>query len=418
MLFRERLDQAIRMAERTGDRVAVLFLDLDGFKTINDTLGHPLGDEMLASVAQRLTGAVRPRDTVARMGGDEFTLVLSEFSGLRSIDFLSRKIIGRLAEPYTLANRTVFVTATIGIALYPDDGKNADRLLQNADTAMYHAKAQGKNRFAYFSQELNQKAMERLEWETDLREGIQRDQFILYYQPQVDLAARSVVGCEALIRWNHPEKGLVSPTRFIELAEETGLIKPMGEWVMRKACEQASRWRAQGLPPLRVAVNMSGSQVTGVETIQDVYQVLTETHMDPAQLDIEITESTLMKDGDASIEVLHDLKRLGVGLSIDDFGTGYSSLSQLKRFPVDKLKVDQSFVKNLGSDADDEAIVGAIIAIGHHMKLKVVAEGVETRHQLSLVHALGCDEVQGYYFSRPVPPDEFAEFVRGGLSAF
>jgi diguanylate cyclase (GGDEF)-like protein/PAS domain S-box-containing protein len=418
VLFRERLDQAIKVAERTGDRVAVLFLDLDGFKTINDTLGHPSGDEMLASVAQRLIGAVRQKDTVARMGGDEFTLVLSEFSGVRSIDFLSRKIIGRLAEPYSVANRTVFITATIGIALYPDDGRNADSLLQNADTAMYHAKAQGKNRFAYFSSELNREARERLELETALREAIQRDEFTLYYQPQVDLVARKVVGCEALIRWNHPEKGLVSPTRFIALAEETGLIKPLGEWVMRQACEQARTWRDQGLPPLRVAVNMSGSQVTGIEIIQEVYEVLSETHMDAAQLDIEITESTLMKDRDASIEILRDLKRLGVGLSIDDFGTGYSSLSQLKRFPVDKLKIDQSFVRNLGSDPDDEAIVGAIIAIGHQMKLKVVAEGVETKHQLALVRAGGCDEVQGYYFSRPVPPDDFAQFVRSGLGEF
>jgi diguanylate cyclase (GGDEF)-like protein/PAS domain S-box-containing protein len=418
VLFRDRLDQAITMAERTGERVAVLFLDLDGFKTINDTLGHPVGDQMLATVAQRLTGAVRAKDTVARMGGDEFTLVLSEFSGLRSIEFLSRKIIARLSEPYELAHRTVFITATIGIALYPDDGKNADRLLQNADTAMYHAKAQGKNRFAYFSQELNRNALERLELETALREAIRREEFVLYYQPQVDLATRRVVGCEALIRWNHPTKGLISPMRFIDLAEETGLIMPMGEWVMRNACEQARLWRKQGLPRLRVAVNLSGSQVTGDEIVRKVYQIISETDMDAAQLDLEITESTLMKDNDAAVEILRDLKRLGVSLSIDDFGTGYSSLSQLKRFPVDKLKIDQSFVRNLGKDPDDEAIVGAIIAIGHNMKLKVVAEGVENREQLALVQAGGCDEVQGYYFSRPVPPDEFAQFVRGGLGSF
>jgi diguanylate cyclase (GGDEF)-like protein/PAS domain S-box-containing protein len=418
VLFRERLERAIKKAEPTGDRVAVLFMDLDGFKTINDTLGHPVGDEMLAKVARRLVGSVRTRDTVARMGGDEFTLVLSEFSGLRSIDFLSRKIIKKLAEPYQVANRTAYITATIGIALYPDDGQNADRLLQNADTAMYHAKSQGKNRFAYFSQELNRKAHERFELETALREAIQRDEFILYYQPQVDLAVRRVVGCEALIRWNHPQKGMIPPVRFIELAEETGLIKPMGEWVMRKACEQAGLWRAQGLPPLRVAVNVSGGQVTGDEIIQEVRHILSDTHMQASLLDIEITESTLMKDADTAIEILRDLKGLGVGLSIDDFGTGYSSLSQLKRFPVDKLKIDKSFVQNLETDRDDAAIVRAIIAIGHNLKLKVMAEGVENRQQLALVHAGGCDEVQGYYFSRPVPADDFARFVHAGLGGF
>lgn len=415
VLFRERLDQAIRRAKPTRDRVAVLFMDLDGFKTINDTLGHPVGDEMLAKVAQRLVGSVRSKDTVARMGGDEFTLVLSDFSGLRSIDFLSRKIIKRMSEPYQVANRTAYVTASIGIALFPDDGIDADRLLQNADTAMYHAKAQGKNGFAYFSQELNQKAFERFELETALREALRRDEFVLYYQPQVDLNAQRVVGCEALIRWNHPNKGMLSPVRFIDLAEETGLIKPMGEWVMRKACEQAGLWRAQGLPPLRVAVNMSGGQVTGDEIIQEVRNTLSETRMDARLLDIEITESTLMKDADTAIEILRDLKRLGVGLSIDDFGTGYSSLSQLKRFPVDKLKIDKSFVENLETDRDDAAIVRAIIAIGHNLKLKVMAEGVENQRQLALVHAGGCDEVQGYYFSRPVPADEFARFVKGGL---
>lgn len=418
VLFRERLDRAIKNAEPNRDSVALLFIDLDGFKTINDTLGHPVGDEMLAKVAQRLVGSVRGKDTVARMGGDEFTLVLAEFSGLRSIDFISRKIIKKLAEPYQVANRTVYITASIGIALYPNDGTDADRLLQNADTAMYHAKAQGKNGFAYFSQELNQKASERFELETALREALLRDEFVLYYQPQVDLRARRVVGCEALIRWNHPQKGMLSPIRFIELAEETGLIKPMGEWVMRAACEQAGLWRAQGLPPLRVAVNVSGGQVTGDEIIEDVRHILSDTRMEASLLDIEITESTLMKDADTAIEILRDLKGLGVGLSIDDFGTGYSSLSQLKRFPVDKLKIDKSFVEHLETDQDDAAIVRAIIAIGHNLKLRVMAEGVENNRQLALIRESGCDEVQGYYFSRPVPAVDFARFVRMGVGSF
>lgn len=415
VLFRDRVRQALRRADRTRTGVAVMYLDLDGFKTVNDTLGHPVGDELLVAVGERLKACVRKSDTVARLGGDEFTLLLADFADVRSIEFLARKVVERVSDPFAVAGRRIFVSASIGIALYPDDGGDADDLLQNADTAMYHVKERGKNGFQYFSREMNLKALDRLELETALREALDRQEFLLYYQPQVDLHTGRVCGSEALIRWKHPNRGLVSPVRFIGLAEETGLIKPLGEWVIRNACEQTRAWLAQGLPPLRVAVNMSGRQISGYETVQTIARILEETDMNPNLLDLEVTESTLMQDQEEAVEILKALKRFGVQVSIDDFGTGYSSLSHLKRFPVDKLKIDQSFVRGVTTDPDDEAIVKAIIAVGHSLKLKVIAEGVETKEHLDFLRIQGCDQIQGYYVSGPIPANTFAQFLSHGI---
>ncbi len=415
VLFRDRLRQALLKAERTGEKVAVLFLDLDGFKHINDTLGHPVGDKLLNAVGKRLLDCVRKSDTVARLGGDEFTLVVTGFAETRNIDFLSRKIIDRLAVPFILPDRKIFVTASIGISIYPGDGHSVDLLLQNADTAMYWAKEKGKNEVTYFSREMNIEAAQRLDLETALREGLRREEFVVYYQPQVDLPTDSVCGCEALVRWNHPKQGIVAPAGFIGLAEKTGLIRPLGEWVMKKACEQVGAWQRQGLPPLQVAVNLSGHQLNSGEIVETVSRIIAETGIEEGLLDLEITESVLMGTAEESERILTDLKGVGVQLSIDDFGTGYSSLSYLKRFPVDKLKIDKSFILSLPADSDDAAIVKAIIGVGHSMGIKVMAEGVETKDQLDFLKSLGCDMVQGYYYSRPIPADLFATLFRSGF---
>ena len=415
VLFRDRLRQALLRAERTGDKVAVLFLDLDGFKQINDTLGHPVGDKLLNAVGKRLLDSVRKSDTVARLGGDEFTLVVTSFAEARNLDFLARKIIDRLAIPFILPDRKIFVTASIGIAIYPGDGDDVDLLLQNADTAMYWAKEKGKNGVTYFSREMNIEAARRLDLETALIEGLRREEFIVYYQPQVDLATGNVSSCEALVRWNHPKQGILAPGGFIDLAEKTGLIRPLGEWVLKKACEQVGAWQRQGLPPLHVAVNLSGHQLNSGEIVETVSRIIAETGIEECLLDLEITESVLMGTAEESERILTDLKELGVQLSIDDFGTGYSSLSYLKRFPVDKLKIDKSFILNLPDDPDDVAIVKAIIGVGHSMNIKIMAEGVETKDHLDFLISQGCDMVQGYYYSRPVPADTFATLFRSGF---
>ena len=415
VLFRDRLRQALLKADRRGEKVAVLFLDLDGFKHINDTLGHPVGDKLLNAVGKRLLDCVRKSDTVARLGGDEFTLVVTDFAETRNLDFISRKITDRIAVPFILPDRKVFVNASIGISIYPDDGHSVDLLLQNADTAMYRAKEQGKNGVRYFSRDMNIEAAQRLELETALREGLRREEFIVYYQPQVDLATGEVRSCEALVRWNHPKQGIVAPGVFIGLAESTGLIRPLGEWVLRKACEQVAVWQQQGLPRLRVGVNISGHQLNTSEIVETVSQNLVEAGIEAGLLDLEITESALMGAAEESERILTDLKALGVQLSIDDFGTGYSSLSYLKRFPVDTLKIDRSFILDLPDDDDDVAIVKAIIGVGHSMNIKLMAEGVETKNQLDFLVSHGCDLVQGYYFSRPVPADTFASLFKSGF---
>lgn len=412
ILFRARLDQAILKADRTSERVAVMMLDLDDFKKVNDTLGHPMGDALLSVMAKRIADSVRKIDTVARLGGDEFGLVLESFAEIRSLDFISAKILRRVSEPYSLAGQKVFVSASIGISLYPDDGRDVDILLRNADTAMYHTKKHGKNRVSYFSSEMNRRARVRMTMETRLREAIDNAEFELHYQPQINLLTSQLVGCEALVRWRHQEKGLIAPNQFITIAEETGLISPIGNWVLETACEQIKVWQAQGFPEFPVSVNLSGVQIKSERILENIIKVVRTAAIDPRFLELEMTETVLMHDRDRAVELLKQLKKHGLALSIDDFGTGYSSMAYLKQFPVDKLKIDRSFIGDLATDKGDRAIVNAIIAMAKSLNLKVIAEGVETKAQADLLRSYGCNEVQGFYFGRPMPLKEFDLFVR------
>ncbi len=417
ILFRARLDQAILRAERSGERVALMLLDLDDFKNVNDTLGHPMGDALLSITAKRISDSVRRIDTVARLGGDEFGLVLEAFAEMRSLDFLSSKILARVSEPFSLAGQKIFVSGSIGISLYPDDGKDVDGLLQNADTAMYHTKKRGKNRFSYFSPDMNKRARYRMTMETRLREAIENSEFELHYQPQFNLLTRQLIGCEALVRWRHKSKGLILPNHFITIAEETGLISRIGNWVLQTACDQVRLWKSQRFPEFQVSVNLSGVQIRSENILQDISTIVNRAEIDPKLIELEMTETVLMHDRDRAVELLKKLKSLGLVLSIDDFGTGYSSMAYLKLFPVDKLKIDRSFIRELATDQDDKAIVKAIIAMAQSLKLNVLAEGVETRTQAELLRSYGCQEVQGFYFGRPMPVEEFDHFVTG-LSQF
>ncbi|MDP2878077.1 MAG: EAL domain-containing protein [Sulfuricella sp.] len=413
----ERLKQALTAAQYNNWLVAVLYLDLDRFKTINDTLGHPFGDKLLQAVAGRLAGHVRDSDTLARFSGDEFTIVLSDIGSQQNTALVAQKILDALAEPFNLEGQEVFITPSIGIALYPLDTDNKDDLIKNADTAMSHAKAQCGNGFHFYSTDMNATASQRLTMETQLRRALERDEFVLHYQPQVSLHTGRITGMEALLRWQHPERGLVAPGEFISLLEETGLIVPVGEWVLRSACIQNSAWLAEGLPPLRVAVNLSARQFRQSGLAAVVNQALLDAGLAPEHLELEITESIMIQDLQTTITTLHQLHTLGIQISIDDFGTGYSSLSYLKRMPISKIKIDQSFVRDICTDPDDEAIANAVIGLGHSLKMQVIAEGVETREQLEHLRAQGCDEIQGYYFSRPLPAEAFAQLVREGLAA-
>jgi len=412
LLFRDRLQQALVETARTRRMVALMLLDLDGFKTINDSLGHKAGDDLLTAVAERLINTVRKSDTVARLGGDEFTIVLPDVTDGQAAAIVGRKIIKVLADPFMVNGKEVFVTGSMGITLYPADGAKVDRLLQNADMALYRAKEQGKNEFQFFSEEMNREVSERLDLELALRSALDRQEFVLYYQPRLIFSSNEISGAEALIRWNHPTRGLVPPVKFIGLAEDTGLIVSIGEWVLRGACRQEKLWQEMGFPPRRMAVNVSARQLGQPGLVKTVEQILSETGLNPNCLELELTESVVMKDADATIRVFNELKRTGVHLCIDDFGTGYSSLSYLKRFPIDNVKIDKSFVEYSATNADDGIIVETIIAMAHSLKLKVIAEGVETREQLQFLRQLNCDEWQGYYCSEPRPPAEIAELFR------
>lgn len=412
LLFKDRLQRALIQADRRKTMVALMLLDLDRFKNINDTLGHGAGDQLLVSVAERLSRCVRKSDTVARLGGDEFTVVLPDIQNTMAATGVARKILKAMSKPFELAGRGVFITTSVGITIYPADGVQADRLLQNADMALYHAKEQGKNNFQFFSEEMNTQALKRSLLEDSLRTALERDEFEVYYQPRLDLRTGEILDLEALLRWNHPQQGLITPGNFIGVAEETGLIIPIGDWVLKTACEQNKRWHEMGFNTLGVAVNVSARQFNRQDFIQAIFDILDETRMDPSWLELELTESVAMKDAASTAKLFNDLKMKGVRISIDDFGTGYSSLSYLKSFPIDKLKIDQSFVKDLATESDDESIVKAVIAVAHSLKLKVVAEGVETKEQLKFLRLHHCDEWQGYYFSRPVPTDEVTELLR------
>ncbi|MHB8252876.1 MAG: GGDEF/EAL domain-containing response regulator [Acidiferrobacter sp.] len=402
-LFMERLERALSRSQWHERVAAVLFLDLDRFKLVNDTLGHELGDRLLQALALRLCASVRGGDTVARFGGDEFAVFLDDVSSPNDIAPIASKILEALTPPLTIDGHDLFVSASMGICLYPYDGSDAATLLKNADVAMYRAKQQGGNSYQFYQAGMNAQAMMRLDMETHLRRALEREEFVLHYQPQIDLRTGRTTGYEALIRWQRAEHGLISPMDFIPLAEETGLIIPMGEWVLRTACAQCRAWGMEGSQPPRIAVNVSSKQFNGGNLVAIVSRILSETHLGPGILEIEITESVLMHNAQAAIETLRVLSSMGVRISIDDFGTGYSSLSYLKRFPIDVLKVDQSFVRDITTDPDDAAIVSAIITMAHHLDIEVVAEGVETREQLEFLRAQGCDFVQGYYFSRPRP---------------
>jgi diguanylate cyclase (GGDEF)-like protein/PAS domain S-box-containing protein len=401
-LLQDRLQQALLTAAASGQRLAVAFVDLDRFKFINDSLGHHVGDELLKAVAARLKSCVRDCDTVARLGGDEFVLLINGHTGPEYVRQLMEKMLAAVAQPWVIQQGEFQVSCSIGVALHPDDGDAALTLLKHADSAMYRAKDHGRNNFQFFTRELNALMIEQLELETHLRRALERNQFVLRYQPRVHLATGQIVGAEALLRWRIPQKGTVAPMRFIGLAEETGLIVPIGKWVLQTACAQNKAWQDAGLPPIVVSVNVSPRQFRHENLVQAVADVLRSTRLEPRFLELELTESMVMHDAPKLVAMLDELKELGVKIAVDDFGTGYSSLSYLKRFPVDRLKVDRSFVENMTTEADDATIVRTIIALGHNLGLKVVAEGVETAQQARALRAYQCDEAQGFLFARAV----------------
>ena len=416
VLVQDRFEQARALVDRTGGKVALLFLDLDNFKTINDSLGHTVGDMLLKQIAHRLAGCVRDTDTISRQGGDEFLVVLPALLHPDDAAPVLLKLLERLREPIQADGHELSTSVSIGISVYPDDGPDFDTLLKKADTAMYRAKAAGRNAYRYFDEQMNIEAVEHLALRNDLRRALERGEFSLHYQPQIDLASGAVVGVEALMRWSHPERGAIPPVRFIPLAEESGLIVPMSVWVLREACQQAMRWRAAGLPELMMAVNLSAVQFRRGDVEQTVMQALESSGLQPESLELELTESILIHESEAVLATVQRLKQRGVRFSIDDFGTGYSSLSYLKRFAIDKLKIDQSFIRDLAVDPDDAAIVRAIIQMAHSLGLKALAEGVETAEMLARLRVFGCDEVQGYHFARPMPAQQFEQYLQARLS--
>jgi diguanylate cyclase (GGDEF)-like protein/PAS domain S-box-containing protein len=414
-LLQDRLSQAVAYSQRSGHPVWVMLIDLDRFKFVNDSMGHKAGDVLLMTIAARLRSALRDTDTVARLSGDEFVLILTEHDDERLNAEIVQRLMDAVAQPVMLGSKEFFVTCSIGVALYPTDGASADSLIEHADIAMYRAKKLGRNNFQFYTPAMNEEAMERVRIESALRNALERNEFVLHYQPQVNLASGQVVGMEALIRWQHPELGVVAPHRFVHVAEETGLIVPIGAWVMRTACAQNKAWQDAGLGHLRVAVNLSARQFGAAHLLADIAAVLEHTGLAPDRLEIELTESLFMSDVNLAVETLHGMKKLGVNLSIDDFGTGYSSLSYLSRFPIDVLKIDRSFVADITRDASDAAIVASIIALAHNLKLDVIAEGVETAEQLDYLRRHHCDEMQGYYFSRPLAAGDFEQLLRQKL---
>ena len=407
MLLTERLSRAIGQARRHSKRVGLMFVDLDYFKHINDSLGHTIGDLLLQMVADRLKLCVRDTDTVCRQGGDEFVILLTEIEHTLDAAPVAEKILAAFAEPCLIGGNELHVTLSIGISIYPDDGLDADSAMKNADTAMYHAKANGRNNFQFFTTEMNTRAVQRLFIEGNLRRALKQGEFMLYYQPKIDLASGLMIGSEALIRWQDPVHGLIYPKQFVPIAEESGLIVPIGSWVLREACRQVCAWQDSGLLAVPVSVNISAVEFRHKNFLESVALILKETGMLPSFLELELTESILMHDAKSSESVLESLKAMGMQLAIDDFGTGYSSLSYLKRFPINTLKIDQSFVQDIAIDPDDASIVSAMIGMGKSLKQRVIAEGVETEAQLAFLRSLQCDEGQGFLFGHPLPADQF-----------
>lgn len=417
-LFNERLGRAVERARRFRQLLAVMMIDLDRFKEINDTLGHRCGDRLLQEVAERFRLNVRNLDTVARLGGDEFAVVLPDVVQEEKASLVARRLLSCLEKPFRLEGHEVYVTASIGITLYPADTKDVDHMVKNADTAMYHAKDEGKNNFQFFSPAMNTSALEKFTIEADLRRALTRQEFLLHYQPKVAMKSGRIVGVEALVRWAHPERGLVSPATFIPIAEDTGLIVPLGAWVLKEACRQNMKWQEEGMGELSVSVNVSVRQFHKKTFPEEVARTLSETGIDPSLLEIEITESVLIQEVEETEKTLDRLKEMGLRLSIDDFGTGYSSLSYLKRFPLDVLKIDRSFVNDITTDPDDRAVVSSIIGLAHNLNLEVIAEGVETQEQFLFLKERDCDQLQGYYFSRPVGGKELSALVRDRKGRF
>lgn len=410
-LLNDRLRQAIARAERRGSLLAVLFIDLDHFKYVNDSLGHAVGDELLKAVAATFSACVREDDTVARSGGDEFVMVLSDAQSEDDVLSAMTRSLEAVSRQYTVAGHELHVSCSIGASLFPRDGRDAVTLLKNADTAMYRAKEGGRNRGQFYLEEMNARLGERLSLENKLRHALERGELLLHYQPQVDLRSGAIVGAEALIRWHQPELGLVPPDRFIGIAEETGLIVPIGEWVLETACAQAGAWRAAGLPRIRLAVNLSARQFRHKRLGESIRQALQANRLEPDSLELEITESMIMHDPTEAIRLLQDLKEIGVRIAVDDFGTGYSSLGYLKRFPIDVLKIDQSFVRGVADNRSDAAIARTVINLARSLYLHTIAEGVETAEQADLLHAWTCDEAQGYLFSRPLAAEDFTTLL-------
>ncbi|QEM67116.1 EAL domain-containing protein [Geobacter sp. FeAm09] len=415
-LLQDRLRHAIAQASRDRQMVGVLFLDLDRFKGINETLGHRAGDKLLKTIAKRLKACVRETDTLARIGGDEFAIVLMGVSSEEAITAITKKILGLISEPIYINGHEIYTTGSIGIAVYPMDGEDGSTLLKHADQAMYQAKERDGNNFQFFSSEMNIKALERMMLENSMRKALEREDLFLLYQPQVDTRTGKITGLEALLRWRHPDLGVIVPDKFIYLAEETGLIIPIGEWVLRTACLQAKAWQQQGFPPLRMAVNLSAKQFGQRNLDEAIAAILLESGFDPGWLELEITESTIMKNPDSNTRMLHKLKDMGISLAIDDFGTGYSSLSYLKHFPINRLKIDRMFVRDLVNNPDDAAIVEIIISMAHTLKLSVTAEGVETRPQMEFLASRNCAEMQGFLFSRPAKAEEITKILENGLN--
>jgi diguanylate cyclase (GGDEF)-like protein len=397
--------------------VALLFLDLDRFKFLNDTRGHPFGDRLLVDVAARLRGCLRDTDTIARFGGDEFVALLEEFVSPSDVVSVAQKILEAVRKPFLIDGESCHLTASMGISLYPNDGRDLASLLKNADIATYRAKEQGKNNYLFFSEEMNVHLFNLIALEAKLRLALERNEFELYYEPKVEISSGKITGMEALIRWRHPERGLLSPTEFVPLAEDTGLIIPIGAWALRTACRDNRSLQSDGASALRVSVNLSARQFDDKQLLDDIQSALRESSLDPACLELELTESMVMRDVERSKRVLDEIKSMGILVAIDDFGTGYSSLASIKRFPIDSLKIDRSFIKDIPRDADDVAITQAIIAMAHSLDLKVTAEGVETQEQLDFLHHQGCHEFQGFLFKRPQPAPQFAATLRENIIA-
>ncbi|MES9903503.1 MAG: EAL domain-containing protein, partial [Sedimenticola sp.] len=423
-VFLDRLELALENAKRHNDLVAVMFIDLDRFKRVNDTLGHTVGDHFLTQVAKRLHNTVRTSDTLSRihmdedaplltrLGGDEFTLLLSRIRNANDVARVGQRVLEDLRRPVTVHGHELVLTGSIGIALFPGDGDDIDALLRNADVAMYQGKKSGRNQATFYSSSMNEAALHVLTLEEELRRALQNGGFEVYYQPKISIQTREPVGAEALIRWNHPQRGLMMPGEFLPVAEETGLIGPISDWVLEESCRQIKKWALSGKEPLPVSVNISNQQFNGDQILNIIKRVLKETGIKPSLLELELTESIVMENAPYALDLTRSMRTIGVTLSIDDFGTGYSSMSHLKRLAVDKLKIDRSFVMDLGEDSDDEAIIQAITALAHSMHLTVIAEGVETEAQFELLRRHSCDEAQGFLFSKAVPADEFARWLK------